>query len=65
VDTIGAGDIYDAGFITALMRGKDYAAALQWGNAVAAYAISKEGARTSPTFEQMNDFINQKKQERK
>ena len=64
-DTIGAGDIYDAGFIAALMREKDYATALQWGNAVAAYAISKEGARTSPTFEQMNNFIDQKRQEQK
>ncbi len=57
VDTIGAGDIFDAGFIAAILNGHDFAVAMQWGNAVAAYAISREGARTSPTLAQMKDFI--------
>ena len=57
VDTIGAGDVFDAGFIAALLNGHDFATALQWGNAVAGYTISREGARTSPTLEQMKDFI--------
>ena len=57
MDTIGAGDVFDAGFIAALLNGHDFATALQWGNAVAGYTISREGARTSPTLEQMKDFI--------
>lgn len=58
VDTIGAGDIFDAGFIAALLNEQDFTTALQWGNAVAGYAISRAGARTSPTLEQMKNFIN-------
>ncbi|MGV8026142.1 MAG: carbohydrate kinase family protein [Anaerolineaceae bacterium] len=56
-DTIGAGDVFDAGFIAALLNKKDFTTALQWGNAVAGFTISKEGARTSPTLEQVKDFI--------
>lgn len=57
VDTVGAGDVFDAGFISALLHEQDYATALQWGNAVAGYTIMNEGARTSPTLAQMKDFI--------
>ncbi|NMB61342.1 MAG: carbohydrate kinase family protein [Chloroflexi bacterium] len=60
VDTIGAGDIFDAGFIAAILKNHDFSTALQWGNAVAGYTISMEGARTSPTFEQMKGFIRKK-----
>ena len=60
MDTVGAGDVFNAGFIAALLREEDYATALQWGNAVAAYTIKAEGARTSPTFDQMQEFVKRK-----
>ena len=32
VDTVGAGDAFDAGFIAARLRGEDVAGAVRWGN---------------------------------
>lgn len=40
VDTIGAGDSFNAGFLSALVYGLDYQQALQWGVRVAGSAIS-------------------------
>ncbi len=57
VDTVGAGDVYNAGFIAAMINYQDAKIALQWGNASAGFSISKEGARTSPTLRQLQKFI--------
>lgn len=57
VDTVGAGDVFNAGFIAALLNQQDDQTALQWGNAVAGYTISMEGARASPTLKQLRKFI--------
>ncbi len=43
VDTVGAGDAFCAGYLAALLDGLDAAAALRWGNACAAAALSVEG----------------------
>jgi sugar/nucleoside kinase (ribokinase family) len=49
MNTLGAGDAFDAGFIAARSHGETVAGALLWGNAVAALTITKPGARSSPT----------------
>jgi sugar/nucleoside kinase (ribokinase family) len=46
VDTTGAGDCWDAGFITALSRGNDPVTAAQIGCACAAYGIEAVGGAT-------------------
>jgi len=43
VDPVGAGDAFCAGYLAALLEGLDAAAALRWGNACAAAALSAEG----------------------
>jgi sugar/nucleoside kinase (ribokinase family) len=49
VDTVGAGDAFNAGFIAARIRREDIAGALRWGNAVAALTIAAHGARSTPS----------------
>lgn len=49
VDTLGAGDAFDGGFIAARLAGCDWVEATRWGNAVAALKIARPGARGTPT----------------
>lgn len=49
VDTVGAGDAFNAGFIAARLEGRPLTDALAWGNAVAASTIAAQGARSGPT----------------
>ncbi len=53
VDTTGAGDAFNAGFIYGVIRGFSLEEACQLGNAVAAYKICGRGARYLPTMEQL------------
>lgn len=48
VDTLGAGDAFDAGFIAARLEGLEMAEAVGWGNAVAALSTARAGARGGP-----------------
>jgi sugar/nucleoside kinase (ribokinase family) len=48
VDTIGAGDAFDAGFLAARLRGDDAGACLHAGALAAAQAVGQRGARPSP-----------------
>ena len=52
VDTTGAGDCWDAGFIAALAHGEDIVAAARTGNACAAFGIEAIGGSTGvPTYD--------------
>lgn len=57
VDTVGAGDVYNAGFIAAMLRGLPAEEALRWGNAAAAYKIMRVGARGCPTLPELLAFM--------
>jgi fructokinase/2-dehydro-3-deoxygluconokinase len=58
VDTLGAGDAFNGGFISAKLADKDLQECIRWGNAVAALKIGKTGARGLPTKEILADFLN-------
>lgn len=57
VDTVGAGDAFNAGFIAACLNGAELGEALGWGNAVAALTIGAHGARTTPDHETVASFL--------
>lgn len=56
-DTVGAGDVYNAGFISARLEGKSLKESLIMGNAVSGYTVTKKGARNSPRMEEVQLFI--------
>ncbi len=53
VDTLGAGDAFNGGFIAACLADKDLREAARWGNAAAALKIGKSGARGLPSRENL------------
>ncbi|WP_115864591.1 carbohydrate kinase family protein [Halorussus litoreus] len=64
VDTTGAGDAFAAGFLAVLLRedgvlpkDADYERALEFANACGALAAMEEGARTAPSFEDVESFL--------
>lgn len=57
VDTVGAGDAFNAGFIAARLSEAGLGEALRWGNAVAALTISKPGARSTPTRSEVQQLL--------
>ena len=59
LDTIGAGDVFNSGFIKAIRSGKSLKEAALWGNACAGLSITKESARSCPTFTELQLFLNQ------
>lgn len=58
VDTTGAGDIFRAGLIYAMLRGEPPERLLLWGNAAAALACTRRGAMDSvPLLEQVQQLV--------
>jgi sugar/nucleoside kinase (ribokinase family) len=57
VDTLGAGDVYDAGFIYAILEGKKTSEAIIWGNALAAASISSIGSYKNLDIGHFFEFI--------
>lgn len=59
IDTTGAGDAFNGGFVTALGEGKDIFEAAKFGNVVGALSVTKIGtAPAMPTREEIENFIN-------
>lgn len=58
VDTVGAGDAHNAGFIYASLNGRGLEESLRWGNAVAALTVSRSGARSTPSLVEVESFLN-------
>ena len=57
VDTVGAGDAFNAGFMAAVSRGEDLKFAVQYACAAAGYTLQKVGARTMPDNETILKFM--------
>ncbi len=58
VDTTGAGDAFNGGFVTALSEGKDIFAACRFGNVVSNLAVTKVGTAVAmPTRAEIDEFI--------
>lgn len=54
IDTTGAGDAFNGGFVTALAEGKDIFEAARFGNAVGALSVTKIG--TAPAMPHRSDI---------
>lgn len=59
VDTIGAGDAYNAGFIYSLLAGKSFPDANKAANATAAYCVMHKGGRACPSKEALEAFLSE------
>jgi ribokinase len=58
IDTTAAGDAFNAGFSTALVRGMDPVAAARFASAVAAISVTRRGAQPSmPAQREVEDFL--------
>lgn len=62
VNTVGAGDAFDGGFIAAMVEGRSLGDALRWGNAVAALKIQRSGGgRDLPARTDLDTLLAQHK----
>lgn len=57
VDTLGAGDAFNGGFIAARVLGHGVHEAVRWGNGVAALKITRSGARGVPTRTELDCLL--------
>lgn len=63
VNTIGAGDAFDAGFACGLLRGMNFSDSLKVANALGAFATLGKGPyQTLPTFNKVLSFIQDKEE---
>lgn len=56
-DTVGAGDVYNAGFIAKRLEGGCLAECLEYGNAVSGYTVERKGARSCPHKNEVEAFL--------
>lgn len=65
VDTTGAGDSFNAGFVYGFLRGKTMEECLQCGNACGALSVTALGGNTGfPTEERLQEFLLERKETR-
>ena len=57
IDSIGAGDAFNTGFIYGIVNEQSLDKALEYGNAVAAYKLLGYGARHLPNEKELDEFI--------
>lgn len=57
VDTVGAGDAFNAAYITAFFEGKDLKEAVIYGVGCSAIKCTREGAQSSPTRIELEKFL--------
>ena len=58
IDTTAAGDAFNGGFATALMRGATPVESARYASAVAAISVTRAGAQTAmPTAEEVDEFL--------
>ena len=57
VDTVGAGDVFNAGFIAKSLKNASLKDCLINGNAVSGYTISKKGARNAPSENELEEYL--------
>ncbi len=58
VDTVAAGDCFNAAFAVALLEGKDSPSAARFASAAAAISVTREGAQASMPFRtEVDDFL--------
>jgi sugar/nucleoside kinase (ribokinase family) len=58
IDTLGAGDAFNGGFIAAQLRNRSLTESVLWGNAVAALKLGKPSARGVPSLKEVENFLN-------
>jgi ribokinase len=63
VDTLGAGDTFAGAFATALVENKSLEDCTVFANAAAALKVTREGAQSSPTRGELEDFIDKRRDE--
>lgn len=62
MDTTGAGDAFNGGFVAALSEGEDFFDAVFFGNVVSNLAVSKKGAANAmPSRQEIDEFIKNNK----
>lgn len=57
IDTIGAGDVFNSGFLSAVVSGFSLSEANRFGCAAAAMNLMHQGARNCPTKEELMNFL--------
>ncbi len=57
VDSTGAGDAFNAGLLSCLLKGDSLRASCEFGNWFASKVIERYGARTFPSKREIDDFL--------
>ncbi len=56
IDTVGAGDVFAAGFFISLMQEGNPVKAVQFANQIAAKSVTRAGLESAPTYEELYEI---------